>query len=86
MLEVHRELSQVAGNLEAMKGHLTYLERSSSLATIRLTISNPKQFVPVPGDKVWSPLRTFYTVCPSTLTNVQLAYVALTLLYRRFLV
>lgn len=61
-LSVQRELTRVSGDLEALKGRLNYLDRSSSMSTIHLTLSSYNWSRPTEPEPAWSPLRTLSKV------------------------
>lgn len=75
-LSVQRELTRVSGDLEALKGRLNYLDRSSSMSTIHLTLSSYNWSRPTEPEPAWSPLRTLSKVrivsplCDSTCVSV----------------
>ncbi len=55
ILAVQRELSNVRGEIEWIKGHMQYLERTSAMALIQVDLEEAK---PV-GQTGWSPVETF---------------------------
>ena len=57
VLAVHRELSNIRAQIEQLKGRINYLDKSSALATLNVTL------LPLPAgkplvDNGWSPLDT----------------------------
>lgn len=82
-LSVQSELSRVSGDLEALKGRLNYLERSSSMSTIHLTLSSYNWARPTEPEPAWSPLRTLSKVrariaSPTVATTAQKAFINIT--------
>lgn len=49
MLEVQRELSNVRGNIERVKGRMQYLERTSDMSLIEITLQKSKPL----GESTW---------------------------------
>ncbi len=49
ILEVQRELSNVRGNIERVKGRMLYLERTSDMSLIEITLVNSKPI----GESTW---------------------------------
>lgn len=49
MLEVQRELSNVRGNIERVKGRMQYLERTSDMSLIEITLQKTKPL----GESTW---------------------------------
>jgi len=56
ILAVQRELTNVRGQIEQLKGRMQYLDRSVSLATLTLDLVPDSLDAPVASD-VWDPLR-----------------------------
>lgn len=57
ILDVQRELTSVRENIERLKGRIQYLEKSSQLSTITLTIATEEKELPIVEEK-WDPLKT----------------------------
>ncbi len=58
ILAIHRELTEIRGQIESLKGRKQYLERMSALATINVTIRPKEAPKPVVERTEWSPLVT----------------------------
>lgn len=58
ILAIHRELTNIRGQIESLKGRKQYLERMSALATINVTLRPKEAPKPVVERAEWSPLVT----------------------------
>ncbi|MFP3895710.1 MAG: DUF4349 domain-containing protein [Anaerolineales bacterium] len=58
ILAIHRELTNIRGQIESLKGRKQYLERMSALATINVTIRPKEAPKPLVERAEWSPLVT----------------------------
>jgi hypothetical protein len=57
VLAVHRELTNIRGQIEQIKGRMQYLERMSALATINVELIPEEEEAPI-IEEGWQPLRT----------------------------
>jgi hypothetical protein len=58
ILAIHRELTNIRGQIESLKGRKQYLEQMSALATINVTIRPKETPQPVVERAKWNPLVT----------------------------
>lgn len=58
ILAIHRELTNIRGQIESLKGRKQYLERMSALATINVTIRSKEAPKPLVEKAEWTPLVT----------------------------
>ena len=58
ILAIYRELTNIRGQIESLKGRQQYLERMSALATINVTIRPREAPQPVVERAKWNPLVT----------------------------
>lgn len=58
ILAIHRELTEIRGRIESLKGRTQYLERMSAMATVSVTIRPKEAPRPVVERPEWSPLVT----------------------------
>ncbi len=70
ILEVQRELTNVTGQIEQIRGRMQYLEKNSAMATITLTLANEEKELPI-VEKGWDPLGTMKGALRSLLTFLQ---------------
>jgi hypothetical protein len=70
ILAVHRELTNIRGQIEALKGKAQYLERMTALATINLNI-RPKEAPRPVSQGQWDPLITLNKALRGFVTFVQ---------------
>ncbi len=57
VLAVHRELTNIRGQIEQIKGRMQYLERMTALATINVELIPEEEEKPI-VEEGWQPLRT----------------------------
>jgi hypothetical protein len=57
VLAVHRELTNIRGQIEQIKGRMQYLERMTALATISVELIPEEEEKPI-VEEGWQPLRT----------------------------
>lgn len=57
VLAVHRELTNIRGQIEQIKGRMQYLERMTALATINVELIPQEEEAPI-IEEGWQPLRT----------------------------
>ena len=58
ILAVHREITDIRGQIESLQGRQQYLERMTALATIHLTIRPKALPQPLIQSETWNPLIT----------------------------
>jgi len=59
VLAVHRELTDIRGQIEQIKGRVQYLERMTALATISVELIPQEEEKPI-VEEGWKPLRTLH--------------------------
>ncbi|MBM3166632.1 MAG: DUF4349 domain-containing protein [Chloroflexi bacterium] len=64
ILKVQRELSSVRGQIERVKGRIQYLERTSDMALIEVTLQQTKPL----GETGWSALKTLKSAARGLIT------------------
>ena len=70
ILEVQRELTTVTGQIEQIRGRMQYLEKSSALGTITLSIATEEKELPV-IEQGWDPLKTVKNAFRSLVSVIQ---------------
>jgi hypothetical protein len=55
ILSVQRELTTVRSQIEQIKGHIQYLEKSAEMATISMNLALSEELLPIPSAEKWRP-------------------------------
>lgn len=67
VLEVQRELSNVRGQIEMIKGQMKYLENSVAMSSINVELALSENLLPVPASETWRPGYVLKTAWKSLL-------------------